>query len=102
MSHMTLRIVPILEECLHYGDQMPLIPVKLAYQAIQSTSPSPHSLFDMTPDTFHTIFTNDETIMEIMYVEETPWDDGHHCSILFLEPETIKSYQRFFESIHRY
>jgi hypothetical protein len=32
-------------------------------------------------------------IMEIMFVEDTPWDDGHHRSILFFEPETIKSYQ---------
>jgi hypothetical protein len=82
------------KECLHYCDQIPLSPMELAYQAIQSTYPSPHSLFDMTPDPFHTIFTIDEMIMEIMSVEETPWDDGHDCSILFLESNTIKSYQQ--------
>jgi hypothetical protein len=27
-------------------------------------------------------------------MEESPWDDGHHRSILFLEKHTIKSYQR--------
>jgi hypothetical protein len=33
----------------------------------------------------------DEMIMSVM--EETLWDNGHHCSILFLEQHTIKSYQ---------
>jgi hypothetical protein len=28
-----------------------------------------------------------------MSMEDTPWDDGNHRSILFLEPETIESYQ---------
>jgi hypothetical protein len=32
-------------------------------------------------------------IMKIMSMEDTPWDDGHHHSILFLEPKTIESYQ---------
>jgi len=32
--------------------------------------------------------------MMIMSMEENPWDDGHHHSILFLETETIESYQR--------
>jgi hypothetical protein len=52
-------IVPILEECPCYGYQIPLSLVELAYQAIQSTSPSPHSPFDMSPDPFHTIFHTD-------------------------------------------
>jgi hypothetical protein len=31
----------------------------------------------------------------IMYVmEDTPWDDGHHRSIFFLEQHTIENYQR--------
>jgi hypothetical protein len=29
-----------------------------------------------------------------MSMVDTPWDDGHHCSILFLESETIESYQQ--------
>jgi hypothetical protein len=33
----------------------------------------------------------DEMIMSIM--EDTPWNDGHHHSILFLEQHTIESYQ---------
>jgi hypothetical protein len=28
-----------------------------------------------------------------MSVGDTPWDNGHHHSILFLEPKTIESYQ---------
>jgi hypothetical protein len=31
----------------------------------------------------------------IMFVMEyTPWDDGHHCFILFLEQHTIENYQQ--------
>jgi hypothetical protein len=40
------------------------------------------------------VFHTDEMIMKIMSMEDTPWDDGHHRSIIFLEPETIESYQR--------
>jgi hypothetical protein len=87
-------IVPSSDDCLRYGDRMPLSLVELAYQAIQSTTPSPHSLLDMSPDPFHVVFHTDEMIMTIMSMEDTPWDDGHHRSILFLEPETIESYQR--------
>jgi hypothetical protein len=47
----------------------------------------------MSPDPFHTIFPFDEMIMDVMYVEERSWDDGHHRSILFLEPETIENYR---------
>jgi hypothetical protein len=72
---------------------MPLSPVELAYQVIQSTTPSPRSLLDTSHDLFHMIFHIDEMIMIVMHMEETPWDDGHHRSILFLEPETIESYQ---------
>jgi hypothetical protein len=86
-------IVPILDECLRYGDQMPLSLVELAYQAIQSKTPSPYSLLDMSPYPFHMLFHTDEMIMIVMSMEATPWDDWHHRSILFLEPETIKSYQ---------
>jgi hypothetical protein len=31
-------------------------------------------------------------IMTIM--EDTPWDDGHHRSILFLEQHTLENYQQ--------
>jgi hypothetical protein len=65
----------------------------LAYQTIQSETPSPCSLCDTSPDLFRVIFPTDEMIMKIMSMEDTPWDDGHHHSILFLEPETTKSYR---------
>jgi hypothetical protein len=73
---------------------VPLSLVELAYQAIQSETSSPHSLLDMSLYPFHVVFHTDDMIIKIMSMEDTPWDDGHHRSILFLEPETIESYQR--------
>jgi hypothetical protein len=86
-------IVPDPGDYLRYGEQMPLSPVESAYQAIQSTTPSTPSLCDSSPDLFHVIFPTDEMIMSVMSMEDTPWDDGHHRSILFLEQDTIESYQ---------
>ena len=77
---------------LHYGDKTSLIQVEFSYQAIQSTTPSP-PLCDTSPDSFHVIFPTDEMIMSVMSMEYTPWDDGNHHSILFLERDTIESYQ---------
>jgi hypothetical protein len=76
-----------------YDNQIPLSPVESAYQAIPSTTPSTLSLGDSSPDPFHIIFPMDEMIMSVMSMEDTPWDDGHHRSILFLEQHTIESYQ---------
>jgi hypothetical protein len=84
-------MVPNPDDHLHYDDEMPLSPVESAYQAIQSTTPSTPSLGDLSPDPFRIIFPMDEMIMSVM--EDTPWDDGHHRSILFLEQHTIESYQ---------
>jgi hypothetical protein len=86
-------MVPSFDDCLHYGNRMPLSPVELAYQAIQSATPSLHSLLDTSPYLFHVVFHTNEMIMTIMSMEDTPWKDGHHHFILFLEPETIESYQ---------
>jgi hypothetical protein len=86
-------IVPRSGDCLHYDDRMPLSLVESTYQAIQSTTHSPPSLCDTSPDPFHVIFPTDEMIMKVMSMEDTPWVDGHHHSILFLEPEIIESYQ---------
>jgi hypothetical protein len=85
-------MVPDPDDHLRYGDEMPLSPVESTYQAIQSTTPSTPSLGDLSPDPFRVIFPMDEMIMSVM--EDTPWDDGHHRSILFLEQHTIESYQR--------
>jgi hypothetical protein len=84
-------IVPDPGDHSHYGDAMPLSPVESAYQAIQSTMPSNPSLDELSPDPFHVIFSTDEMIMSVM--EDTPWDDGHHRSILFLEKHTLENYQ---------
>jgi hypothetical protein len=84
-------MVPNPSDHLCYGDEMPLSLVESAYQAIQSATPSTPSLGDLSPYPFQFIFPMDEMIMFVM--EDTPWDDGHHCSILFLEQHTIESYQ---------
>jgi hypothetical protein len=88
-----LWIVPNSSDYLHYGDKIPLSPVESTYQAIQLTTPSPPSLYDTSPDLFHMIFPTDEMIMGVMSMEDTPWDDGNHCSILFLERDTVERYQ---------
>jgi hypothetical protein len=85
-------IVPDPRVHLRFGDTMSLSPVESAYQAIQSTTPSTPSLDELSPDPFRVIFPTDEMIMSIM--EETPWDDGHHRSILFLEQHTLENYQQ--------
>jgi hypothetical protein len=85
-------MIPDPGDHLHYDDKMPLSPVKSAYQAIQSTTPSTPSLGDLSLDPFRIIFPMNEMIMSVM--EDTLWDNGHHCSILFLEQHTIESYQQ--------
>jgi hypothetical protein len=72
---------------------MPLSLVEFTYQDIQSATPSTPSLDDLSLDSFRVIFPIDEMIMFVISIEYTPWDDGHHCSILFLEQHTIENYQ---------
>jgi hypothetical protein len=71
---------------------MPLSPVESVYQAIQLATPSASSLDELSPDSFCVIFPTDKMIMSVM--EDTPWDDGHHHSIPFLEQHTLENYQR--------
>jgi hypothetical protein len=85
-------IVPDPGDHLHFSNAMPLSPVESTYQAIQLATPSTHSLDALSPDPFRVIFPTDEMIMSIM--EDTPWDDGHHHSILFMEKHTLENYQR--------
>jgi hypothetical protein len=75
---------------------MPLSPVEAEYNAIQSTSPSMDdqhllvstsyslpSQLDSLSSTFDYIlqmFPLDESIMEMVSIEEAPWDDHHHHS----------------------
>jgi hypothetical protein len=84
-------IVPDLVDHLHYDDEMSLSPVESAYQAIQSATLSTSCLDELPSDPFCFIFPTDEMIMSVM--EDTPWDDGHHRSILFLEKHTLENYQ---------
>jgi hypothetical protein len=72
-----------------FSDEMSLSPVEFAYQAIQSTTPSTSSLDELSHDPFRVIFPTDEMIMSIM--EDTPWDNAHHRSILFLEQHTLEN-----------
>ena len=76
-------IVPDLGDHVRYSDIMPLSPVESAYQAIQSATTTTSSFDELSPDPFRVFFPTDEMIMSVM--EDTPWDDGHHRSILFLE-----------------
>jgi hypothetical protein len=86
-------MVPSLGDYSRYSDKMPLNSVESSYQAIQSSTPSPPSLCDSSPGSFHVIFPTNDMIMSFMSMENTPWDDGHHRSILFQEHDTIESYQ---------
>jgi hypothetical protein len=74
------------------GDIIPLSPIEIAYEAIQSTSvvvsdtsdPMSHVLDEYShsswlismesPDPFDDTFPTDESILEVMSLEETPWD----------------------------
>jgi hypothetical protein len=85
-------IVPDHGDHPRYGHAMPLSQVEYAYQAIQSATPSTPSLDELSPDPFHVICPTDEMIMFVM--EDTPWDNGHHRSIHFLEQHTLENYQR--------
>jgi hypothetical protein len=85
-------IVPDPGDHVCFGDVMPLSPVESAYQAIQSETLTTSSLEELSPDPFHVIFPTDKMIMSVM--EDTPWDDGHHRSILFLEQQTLENFQR--------
>jgi hypothetical protein len=85
-------IVPDPGDCVHSGDVMPLSPVESAYQAIQSANHTTSSCEELSHDPFHVVFPTDEMIMSIL--DDNPWDDGHHRSILFLEQQTLENYQR--------
>jgi hypothetical protein len=84
-------IVPDPGDHVRFSDIMPLSSVESASQAIQSATLTTSSFDELSPDPFHVIFPTDEMIMSIM--EDTPWDDGHHRSILFLEQQTLENYQ---------
>jgi hypothetical protein len=94
-------IVPSPLEFDVLGDTMPLSPADAAYIAIQSTSPSLNTSHSLAPDTYSVpswldslssavdyishIFPSDESIMEMLSIDDLPWDDNHHRSS-FLPP----------------
>jgi len=81
-------ILPAPSDIDTYGEQMPLLPAKLAYQAIQSAFDSPVTLVTangtisppiMAPfDPLNQVLPKDEVIREIMSLEEQAWEDLHN------------------------
>jgi hypothetical protein len=88
------RLVPSLLELDALGDTMPLNTTEASYDAIQYSSPSvddqhllasnaylfPSWLNSLSSsfDYISYIFPSDESIMEILSVDELPWDENHH------------------------
>jgi hypothetical protein len=82
-------------------ESIPLSPVEASYVSIQSTSPSMDDQHLLALDTYSIssclnslsssfdyishIFPSDESIMEMLSIDELPWDDNHHQSS-FLPP----------------
>jgi len=101
-----LWIVPSPLEFDSLGDIMPLSPVEAKYDAIQYTSPSPNdqhlleSTFYSLPSWLYSlsssfdyilhIFPSDESIMEMISIEEAPWDDNHHHSLFIPSLDEIE------------
>jgi hypothetical protein len=89
---------------------MPLSLIDFVYQAIQSTYVSGSDIDDRlnlildeyshsswlistsSPDPFDDTSPTDESIMEIMSLEDTPWGDAHHHSSFLPELETIENH----------
>jgi hypothetical protein len=84
-------IVPDPGDHVCFSNVMPLSPIESDYQAIQSATPPTSSCEELSSDPFRVVFPTDEMIMSIL--DDTPWDDGHHRSILFLEQKTLENYQ---------
>jgi hypothetical protein len=101
-------IVPILLEFDTLGDTVPLSPTKTSYVSIQSSSPSSDDQHLLAPDIcsmpswlsslssvidyISPIFPSVESIMEILSIDELPWDDNHHRSSFLPPREEIWAY----------
>lgn len=101
--------VPSELEMILYGNEMPRIPFELSYEAIQSFSNSSTSednrmnmIIDeyshlsclepiSTPNPFNTYFLTDEWIMEVLTLDEMPWNNTHHHSTLFPSFDKIEN-----------
>jgi hypothetical protein len=98
-------IVPSPMEFDVLGDTIPLSLAEAAYIDIQSASPSldnPHLLalhaysmpswldsLSSSIDYISQIFPSDESIMEILSIDDVPWDDNHHQSSFLMPLEEI-------------
>jgi hypothetical protein len=94
-------IVPSPLEFDVLGDIMPLSPAEASYIVVQSSSPSLDDQHLLAPDSssipsrlnslsstinyISPMFPSDESIQEMMIIDELPWDDNHHRSS-FLPP----------------
>jgi hypothetical protein len=94
-------IVPSPLEFDVLDETMPLSLAEATYVAPQSTSPYPNNPHLLAPDAYSVpswldslsssinyisqIFPSDESIMEILSIDDLPWDDNHHRSS-FLPP----------------
>jgi hypothetical protein len=99
-------VVPSPLEFDTLGDTMPLSPAESEYDVIQSVSPSLDdqyllasttyllpSWLDSLSSTFDyilQIFPSIESIMEMLSIEEAPWDDNHHRSSFLPSLDEIK------------
>lgn len=93
-----------------FGDSMPLSPLEQPYQEIVSTSMvalESHAIFNMNLDTYaqspwlgywdsldplSEAFPINKSIVEAMYLDETPWNDLHHCRSFLLSLSEIPSF----------
>ena len=87
-------ILPTASDIDTYGEQMPLSPAELAYQAILSAFESSVTLVTangtttppiMAPsfDPLDQVLPTDKAIREIMSLEERPCEDSHHHVLIF-------------------
>jgi hypothetical protein len=90
------------------GDTMPLSPSEVEYDAIQYSSPSlddknllvstTYSLLSWLDslssnfDYILHIFPSDESIMEMLSIEEVPWDENHHRLSFLPSLDDIEKY----------
>jgi hypothetical protein len=100
-------IVPSPLEFDALGDTVPLSPAETSYVSIQSTSPSSDDQHLLAPDSYSMpsrlsslssaidyispIFPSDESIKEMLSIDELPRDDNHHRSSFLPPREEIRA-----------
>jgi len=93
-------IVPDISNSDTFGDRILFNPIELEYEDIYSACPKNYDFnssinwvdhsqdFGSTSNSFIGTLSTDESIMEIMMLDETAWDDNHRRSSL---PETLEN-----------